>query len=118
MPEREPITVEIDEVLPANNGEDFKSAHPTRSAGSAGSSKKRDEASGAQPFPDLASSLGWKARITLLLTQWLLILRTKSWGKWVLAPLVILLILLAIPLAMIGMFALIIVSFIKALTGK
>lgn len=118
MSDREPITVEIDEVLPASS-----------EGGSSAPSASRSQTSGPQtpdPFADigagfdgnLKNSLGWKARLTLELTRGFLYLRSKKWGNWVIAPLVVLLVILAIPLAMMGILALIILSFLKALTGK
>lgn len=97
-------TIEIDEILPADSGENVKDA-----------ASSSDQAFSNQPFPDLASGLGWKARITLTLTQWFLILRSKSWGKWVIGPVVVMLVILAIPLALLGIFALMLISMIKPL---
>jgi hypothetical protein len=103
MPEKKVKTIEIDQVLPGDHGEDTKRAH----------SHKYQAEPDTKPFPDLRSTLGWKTQITLLLTQGFLYLRSKSWGKWIIGPLVVLLILLAIPLAIIGIFTLIIISLIR-----
>ena len=100
-------TIQIDEVLPADGGENMKDAAPSS-----------DQAFSNQPFPNLKSGLGWKARITLALTQWFLILRSKSWGKWVIVPVVILFVLLVIPLALLGISALVVVSIFRSLTRK
>lgn len=100
-------TIEIDEVLPAHGGENVKDADPSP-----------DQAFSNQPNPDLKSGLGWKARITVTLTLWFLILRSKSWGKWVIGPAVVLFVLLAIPIALLGIFALIVVSVIRSFTRK
>ena len=100
-------TIEIDEILPADGGEKMK-----------GAASSSDQAFSNQPFPDLTSGLGWKARITLTLTQWFLLLRSKSWGKWVIGPAVVLLVLLAIPMVLLGIFALIVASALRSFTSK
>ena len=86
-------TIEIDEVLPP--GEDS----PIRAQKPSAASTPDD------PFADLKKHLPWKARLTLKLTTWFMFLRSKSWGKWVIAPAVTLTILLAfilfIPLVLI-----------------
>lgn len=120
-------TIEIDEIIPAeNSGNSKREPTPKGPNGKkAGSQKKhyntgqaprsttQDEAT--SPFPDIASSLGWKARLTLLLTQWFLFLRSKPWGKWVIAPVVVLGILLIIPLAIIAMFGVFLMALFRPL---
>ena len=108
-PQTKSKTIEIDEILPADGRGESSSGTP-KSA-----NKNQDFTSPEQPFPDLGAALGWKARLTLLLTQWFLILRSKSWGKWIIGPLVVLVILLAIPLAMLAVFGLIIASILRPL---
>ena len=107
MPETKTKTIEIDEVLPADSGGEASSGMPNQE------STSRD-----QPFPDLGASLGWKAKLTLFLTQWFLILRSKSWGKWVIGPLVVLLILLAIPIALLAIFGLLVISIFRSFSTK
>ncbi|NWK56157.1 hypothetical protein HW115_11095 [Verrucomicrobiaceae bacterium N1E253] len=125
MPDDKVKTIEIDEVLPADGGEGMKSArhHTGKGSGkkprSGGTNGPDSGPSGMPtegpdaPFPDLRSSLGWKARVTLALTQGFLFLRSKSWGKWVIAPAIFLLILIAIPVAIFGMLILIITSILR-----
>ena len=62
------------------------------------------------PFADFHKALPWKARLTLKLTQWFMLLRSKSWGKFVIVPIIILGVLLVIPLGLIAIFVLIIRS--------
>ncbi len=105
----EPKTIKIDEILPAESGEDHststrKSADPTKTS-----------ANSDQPFPDLTSGLGWKARLTLNTTQGFLFIRSKSWGKWVIVPLVILIVILVILLAIPAMIALIFLSILRSI---
>ena len=99
----EPKTIEIDEiVIPGKSGGD-PSGDSRGGAGSSGrdsSSKARDREATADenPFSDFRKALPWKARITLALTRWFMLLRRKSWGMLILVPLIILSVLLAIPL--------------------
>lgn len=113
----EPKTIEVDEILPApSSGKDSKHIHSHR--GQSHHSKENQttnpEPTANNPFPDIASALGWKARLTLKLTQSFLYLRRKRWGKWVMGPLVIFTILLAIPLAIIALFGLFLISILRA----
>lgn len=66
------------------------------------------------PFADFQKTLPWKARLTLKATQWFMILRSKSWGKLVIVPAVILALLLAIPLGLLFFCVLIIRSFLRS----
>jgi len=105
----EPKTIDIDEILPAESGEDHstgtrKSADPTQTS-----------ADPNQPFPDLTTGLGWKASLTLQLTRGFLFIRSKSWGKWIIVPLVILFVLLVIPLAILAVITLILISILRAI---
>jgi hypothetical protein len=68
------------------------------------------------PFADLENSLPWKARWTLKLTRWFMLLRSKPWGKLVIVPAVLLGIVLVVPLGLIFFFYLIIRSFIRSLS--
>ena len=70
----------------------------------------RRETGGEDPFANFRQSLPWKARITLSLTQWFVLLRSKSWGNLVIVPVVVLGVLLAIPLAIIAFFLLLVRS--------
>ena len=101
MPESK--TIEIDEVVT-----------PEKSAGDGlgdGPVFDSDEAfNGKDPFADFQKALPWKARLTLGLTQWFMLLRSKSWGKFIIAPIIILGVLLVIPLGLIAIFVLIIRS--------
>ena len=105
MPESK--TIEIDEVVT-----------PEKSAGDGlgdGPVFNDNQAfTGSDPFADFQKALPWKARITLRLTQWFVLLRTKSWGKFVIVPIVILGLLLVIPLGLIAIFVLIIRSIFSA----
>ncbi|MBT8044676.1 MAG: hypothetical protein KJO79_06975 [Verrucomicrobiae bacterium] len=117
MPESK--TIEIDEIVTPEKsaGDDSSSRSSSRT-----SSGENAPGSGASPFPsdtpfaDFQKALPWKARLTLKLTQWFMILRSKSWGKLVIVPAVVLGLLLAIPLGMIFFCILIIRSFLKSLT--
>jgi len=101
MPESK--TIEIDEVVT-----------PEKSAGDGlddGPVFDDDQAfTGNDPFADFQKALPWKARITLKLTQWFMLLRSKSWGKFVIVPIIILGVLLVIPLGLIAILVLIIRS--------
>ncbi len=68
------------------------------------------ETGGTTPSPIFDKALPWKARITLKLTQWFVLLRSKSWGKFVIVPIIILGVLLVIPLGLIAILVLIIRS--------
>jgi len=130
MPESK--TIEIDEVLPAENAGGSKrepNSHSSRTSHSSrAQDKKPDYSTGqaprpsakeesAPPFPDIASALGWKARLTLTLTQWFLFLRSKTWGKWVIGPIVVFGILLAIPLAILAIFGFFLMALFRPLTA-
>lgn len=112
----EPKTIEIDEILPADAGGDDSMSTP-KPVGSDRASGPQPT-SAEQPFPDLTAGLGWKTRLTLQLTQWFLFLRSKSWGKWIIGPLVVLLVVLAIPLALLAVFGLIIFSILRSFTPR
>lgn len=103
-------TIEIDEILPADGGEHPANPHSSDDRVQRG----RTQAFSDQPMPDLAAGLGWKTRLTLKFTQWFLFLRSKSYGKWIIGPVVILAILLAIPLAMLAGLSLIILSILRS----
>ena len=92
----DPKTIEIDEIVTAGPSADDdaparKNTTPEPEIPGFGS---------ANPFSDLESSLPWKARWTLRLTRWFMLLRSKAWGKWVIIPAVILGLLLALPLGL------------------
>lgn len=111
MPESK--TIDIDEILTPEKAAGGKQGAPKRDpATSAGSSARGGStaADGEDFDPDklfshLHKSLPWKARITLSLTRWFMLLRSKSWGVFVLVPLIMLAILLAIPLVVIAIVA-------------
>ncbi|MBT8038294.1 MAG: hypothetical protein KJO21_12195 [Verrucomicrobiae bacterium] len=105
-------TIEIDEVLSPKDGDG-----PTQgraSLGGRGQGASTQKPTPDNPFADFQKSLPWKARLTLGLTQGLMILRSKSWGKWVIVPAVILGILIAIPLGILFIIAMIIRSFLRS----
>jgi len=96
-------TIVVDEILPPDKG---------RASSNEGHHKKKTKTpngSTADPF----SKLGWKAKFTLWVTQTFLILRNKSYGKWIIGPVVILVVLLAIPLAFLAMFAFFILALFR-----
>lgn len=110
-------TIEIDEIVPAekSGGGDAPSRNRTRSGAASGSAAPGfDPTSSANPFADLENSLPWKARWTLRLTRWFMLLRSKPWGKLVIVPAVILGLLLALPLGLLFFCVLIIRSFLRS----
>ena len=110
---RETKTIEIDEIV---SPDDTSSKEATRSR-SAGA----DQSAAPKPddlFAELKKSLGWKTRATLWLTQKFLYLKSKSWGIWVIVPLAILALLLALPLGILLAVFLFFRSTIKALRGQ
>jgi hypothetical protein len=109
-------TIEIDEILtPGKSSGAPDDQRKNRSSRWASTSKQSstDEptsdfksskgANSHDPFSQFQQSLPWKARITLFLTRWFVILRNKSWGKLVIVPLIIVALLLAIPLGLIAL---------------
>jgi len=106
-------TINIDEIVtPGKTSGDEKSAESSPSTEMP--SGKHSGAPSGNPFADFQKALPWKARLTLKVTQWFMILRTKSWGKLVIVPAAILAILLVIPLGLIFFCILIIRSFIRS----
>ncbi len=97
-------TIEIDEVLP--NGEGI----PT-------SSNPQREPNSENPFSDFTKNLPWKAKLTLKLTSWFILLKSKPWGRWVTVPAIILAILLAVPLGFLAILYFSIRSIIRSLTA-
>jgi len=99
-------TIEIDEILTPEKPVAGSESSPDRdSAASAGSSAREPSGSTTgenfdpdQLFSRLHKSLPWKALLTLALTRWFMLLRSKKWGMLILVPLIILSALLAIPL--------------------
>lgn len=67
----------------------------------------------SDPFTHFDQSLPWKARITLRLTRWFMLLRANSWGKIVIIPIVILAVAIAIPLGLIAIILLALRSIFK-----
>ena len=121
MPESKPI--EIDEILtpesstgersrarakkPQSPGGSLGGNSPT-STGSTDSSET--DLDPEKLFKNFRKSLPWKARIPLILTRWFMLLRSRSWGKLALIPIIILAVLLAIPLALIAFLLLVVRS--------
>jgi hypothetical protein len=111
-------TIEIDEIVTPEKsaGDAFGDQQDWSSSSPSGSTKKTANGSntrvtgGEDPFANFRQSLPWKARITLSLTQWFVLLRSKSWGNFVIVPVVVLGVLLAIPLGLIAISVLIIRS--------
>ena len=101
MPESK--TIEIDEVVtPEKSAGDGLGGGPVFDGD--------EDFTSNDPFADFQKALPWKARIALKLTQWFMLLRSKSWGKFVIVPITILGVLLIIPLGLIAIFVLIIRS--------
>lgn len=108
MPESK--TIEIDEIVtPEKSGENDPSARSATASGSAA-------ASDPNPFADFHKALPWKARLTLRLTQWFMLLRSKSWGNWVIVPAVVLALLLVIPLGALFFCILVLRSLLRSFT--
>ena len=110
-------TIEIDEIVtpekaPGGDSKGHKKK-PERPQPADGVSRP-EESAPDNPFADFQKALPWKARLTLKATQWFMILRSKSWGKLVIVPAIILALLLALPLGVLAIFVLIIRSFLKS----
>ncbi|MGB2403648.1 MAG: hypothetical protein ACPIA7_09600 [Akkermansiaceae bacterium] len=115
-------TIEIDEILTPGKAPGARTdQRKNRSSSVSDGTSKKDSAheppneakaskhtEGNDPFSQFQQSLPWKARITLCLTQWFVLLRSKSWGKLVIVPLIILAVLLVVPLGLIALCLLII----------
>ena len=96
-------TIEIDEIITPEKPAGDESRRQQDGADQAG-------AGGHNPFGDFHKALPWKARITLRLTQWLVLIKSKSWGKFIIVPIIILGVLLLIPVGLIFIFLIIIRS--------
>ena len=105
----DPKTIEIDEIVTADQSADDGIR---QRKGPAPEAEMPDFGS-ENPFSDLEGSLPWKARWTLRLTRWFMLLRSKPWGKWVIVPGIILGVILAIPLGLLLFCFLIIRSFLR-----
>lgn len=121
MPESKPI--EIDEILTPDSSTGERSRAGAKKphspdgrfggnspAGSSGAGSGETDFDPEKLFKNFHKSLPWKARMTLALTRLFMLLRSKSWGKFALVPIIILAVLLAIPLALIALILLIIRS--------
>ncbi|MGB0775198.1 MAG: hypothetical protein ACPG32_06885 [Akkermansiaceae bacterium] len=104
-------TIEIDEIVtpekPTGGG-----SSDQRESGKA--SENEETFGGQNPFKDFQKALPWKARITLKLTQWFMLLRSKSWGKWIIVPAILLAVLLIIPLGILFILAMMIRSIFRS----
>ncbi len=109
-------TIEIDEIVTPEKSPGGDSCSTTNADWSqpAGKATRTEEPVPSNPFADFQKALPWKARLTLKATQWFMILRSKSWGKLVIVPAVVLALLLALPLGLLFFFVLIIRSFLKS----
>ena len=111
-------TIEIDEIVTPEKSagdafgdqQDWSSSSPSGSTKKTANGSNTRETGGEDPFANFQKALPWKARITLKLTQWFMLLRSKSWGKFVIVPIIILGVLLVIPLGLIVFFLLLIRS--------
>jgi len=111
-------TIEIDEIVTPEKsaGDAFGDQQDWSTSSSGGFAKKTangsnpNETGGEDPFANFRQSLPWKARLTITLTQWFVLLRSKNWGKFVIVPIIILGVLLVIPLGLIAILVLIIRS--------
>ena len=117
-------TIEIDEIItPENSGAEVHGSRNHSSASSSGGSTSapprgnpgKNGTEDANPFADFHQSLPWRARITLRLTQWFLLLRAKSWGKLVIIPIVILAVMIAIPLVFIAFILMVILMALRSI---
>ena len=123
MPESK--TIEIDEIItpgkPPGDTASSRSGAARRQTSRSGAATGSAPSSADAPFPsgdpfaDFQRTLPWKARWTLRLTRWFMLLRGKPWGKLVIVPAVLLGIMLAIPLGLLFFFFLIIRSFLRSL---
>lgn len=113
-------TIEVDEILtPGESAGEANSPHNKTHSGSGSGSGDIPFGTDASFDPasmikDFQKSLPWKARLTLKLTSWFILLRGKRWGKLVIIPAVILAALLAIPLGLIAAVWLILRSFLRS----
>ena len=110
-------TINIDEIVTPEKPPGDDSKRPESKADwsqSAGKATRTEEPAPSNPFADFQKALPWKARLTLKVTQWFMILRSKSWGKLVIVPAVILALLLALPLGLLFFCVLIVRSFLKS----
>ena len=107
----EPKIIEIDEITTDGSGDNggggtFNSRRHSRQAGGKPPTNAQSQTGGSDPlFSSIASSLGWKAMLTLKLTQWFLLLKSKRYGMWIIIPVAILLTLLMIPLGLLFLVA-------------
>ena len=115
-------TIEIDEILtPESSGGEVHRDQRDRTATSSGSRPSDNHTSdtdgvgmgSADPFAHFRQSLPWKARLTLWVTQWLMLLKTKSWSRLVIIPIIILAVVIAIPLGLIAILLLALRSIFK-----
>lgn len=110
-------TIEIDEIVtPEKSPGDEPSPRDHQPSGFERSGPGNPGGSGNpnNPFADFQKALPWKARLMLKLTQWFMLLRSKSWGKLIMVPAVILALLLALPLGLLFFCFLIIRSFFRS----
>ena len=106
----DPKTIEIDEIVTADQSAAYGS--PSRKPNSP--DPEMPDFGSANPFADLEKSLPWKARWTLRLTRWFMLLRSKPWGKWLIIPGIALGVILAIPLGLLLLCLLVIRSFFRS----
>lgn len=114
MPESK--TIKIDEIVTPEKprGDEPAAGNKKAARSPSDTGRPRRDAPSDNPFADFDQSLPWKARLTLRLTQWFIILRSKSWGKIVIVPAVILGLLLALPLGLLFIFWMITRSLLRS----
>ena len=111
-------TIEIDEIVTPEKSagdafgdeQDWSTSSPGGSAKKTANGSNQRQTSSEDPFASFHQSLPWKARLTITLTQWFVLLRSKNWGKFVIVPIVILGVFLVIPLGIIACLLLLIRS--------
>ena len=115
-------TIEIDEILtPENSGDEFRRNQRNRAAWSSASRPSDNHTpdtngagmGSADTFAHFRQSLPWRARLTLWITQWFMLLRNKSWSKLVTIPIIILAVVITIPLGLIAILLLALRSIFK-----
>ena len=108
-------TIEIDEIVtPEKSAGDAFGVNKIGPILTGGFAKQTDQGSNPEqagrPLRRFPQGTALESPLTLKLTQWFMLLRSKSWGKFVIVPIIILGVLLVIPLGLIAILVLIIRS--------